>query len=187
METWHHCVKIIITTTQQVELTLYSQLIYLICRFSYNIFRLSSPSPPASSQCPVPVGFAPRQVRVEHVSLVGRQLLFCRLYLDHHWTTWSLVVLVLRCAVVRLLVVITADVPVVLTKLTSYSQVRDQCYLFRPHRMHEVLSQRYGPLLPIVIGLVSVCWSQPWAVLKRLNQSGCRLGCGLGWAHGTTY
>ena len=29
---------------------------------------------------------------------------------------------------------------------------------------------------------VCVCRSQPWAVLKRLNRSRCRLGCGLGWA-----
>jgi len=26
----------------------------------------------------------------------------------------------------------------------------------------------------------------PWAVQKRLNRSNCRLGCGLGWAEGST-
>jgi len=26
----------------------------------------------------------------------------------------------------------------------------------------------------------------PWAVQKRLNRSICRLGCGLGWAEGST-
>ena len=32
---------------------------------------------------------------------------------------------------------------------------------------------------------VCVCWSQQWAVLKQLNQSRCRLGCGLRLTHGT--
>jgi len=31
---------------------------------------------------------------------------------------------------------------------------------------------------------VSVCWSQLWAIQKRLNQSRCRLVCGNGWAQG---
>ena len=43
-------------------------------------------------------------------------------------------------------------------------------------------------LLPMFLGLyicVCVCWSQQWAVLKQLNQSRCRLGCGLRLTHGT--
>jgi len=32
---------------------------------------------------------------------------------------------------------------------------------------------------------LSVCWSQACAVLKRLNQSRCCLGCGLTGAQGT--
>ena len=30
---------------------------------------------------------------------------------------------------------------------------------------------------------MSVCWSEPCAVPKRMNRSTCGLGCGLGWSH----
>jgi len=34
---------------------------------------------------------------------------------------------------------------------------------------------------------LSVCWSQPHTLQKRLNQSKCQLGYGIGWDQGTTY
>jgi len=55
--------------------------------------------------------------------------------------------------------------------------------VFRPHRMHRV--QRCSLLLQVHV--VSVLWSQRWAVLKRLKQLRCCLECGLGWAQGTVY
>ena len=32
----------------------------------------------------------------------------------------------------------------------------------------------------------SLCWTQPSALQKRINQSRCCMGCGLRWAPGTT-
>jgi len=34
---------------------------------------------------------------------------------------------------------------------------------------------------------LSVCWSRPWALQKRLNRSRCRLGCGLVRSKKTTH
>jgi len=60
--------------------------------------------------------------------------------------------------------------------------------------MHRV--KRCGLLLPVPMfrGLcprvslcVCICWTQPWAVRKRINRSRCHLGYGLGNAQGTMY
>jgi len=45
-----------------------------------------------------------------------------------------------------------------------------------------VQSERCGPLLSMFCSLcLSVCWSQPSAMLKRLNQLRCCLGVDSGW------
>jgi len=46
------------------------------------------------------------------------------------------------------------------------------------------------PLLPMFRGLsvcLSVCWTQRWALQKRLNQSRRHSGCGTGWSQGTVH
>ena len=55
--------------------------------------------------------------------------------------------------------------------------------------MHAVHRYSLWPIATDVAWSVclSVCWSQPCAVLKQLNQLRCRLWCGLWWAQGTMY
>ena len=50
--------------------------------------------------------------------------------------------------------------------------------------MHRRCAAYYYTYLTFRVQCASVCWTQQWAVPKRLNRSRCHLKCGLGWALG---
>ena len=62
-------------------------------------------------------------------------------------------------------------------------QVTDWLFIARQHRMHRCKDAAYCYRSVCL----SVCWSQPRALHKQLDQSRCHLGCGLRWAQGTVY
>ena len=45
-------------------------------------------------------------------------------------------------------------------------------------------SSNVWPLATDIASVSSVCWTQQWALQKRLNRWRCHLGCWLGWAQG---